>query len=588
MPQPFRNAMAACLAIATLLPGCAPAASRVVVPRGDLDGMAQQLDRMVRAELKQQQIEGASVVLFSDSRILWEQGFGMADKAAKRPVSPQTLFRVGSLTKAFTAAAIMRLAEDGKVSLDAPVQTYLPEFRIRSRFPEAAPVTLRHLMTHHSGLPGDVAAGMWTPRPARFTSVLPALADEQLAFPPGTGFLYSNLGYDVLGAVIERVSGKPYEAFVTASLLTPTGMTRSGFAPDPSERTLTYQNGKPVVDPELRDTPAGGLSASAHELARFGRLMLAEGQIEGRTVLKADSIRAMLRPQNPDVPADHDFRTGLGFSLHYPKLNALGRVAGVRGATVHSHAHLLLAPDKKLGIAVLTNSTNGALAAVKLAEDGLKLLAETYEGPLPDMPQAGPVHSALPSREAMTGTYATSMGTLTIDAKREPFQIGMMGQRLDLMPKQDGSFGLRFKLLGLIPLDLPPLREVAFRFYEANGKPMLVTYNAGMPAFGEKLAPTPISPTWRSRLGKYQLVNAGEDVVMLRFLELKAEQDVLVFSGQFAMDGVPPFPFGLKIHSDTEAQVAGYGLGVGQTVRVVMGKHGEELLCGGYRYRKLS
>ncbi len=587
MSQPLRSAVAACLAIATLLPGCAPAATRYAVSQGDFDGLQQQLGKLVRSELSKHQIEGASLAVFNDSQILWEQGFGMADKEAMRPVTPQTLFRVGSLTKAFTAASIMRLAEQGKVKLDAPVTTYLPEFHIRSRFPEAGPITLRQLMTHHSGLPGDMAAGMWTPRPAHFTSVLPMLRDEQLAFPPGSGFLYSNLGYDVLGAVIERVSGKPYETFVQNALLRPIGMTQSGFSPESDALTRTYQNGKPVVDPTLRDVPAGGLTASSHELARFGRAILAEGRIEGQTVLTASSVREMLAPQNLDVPADHDFRAGLAFSLHYPKLGALGRVAGVRGATVHSHAHLLLAPESKLGIAILTNSTNGALASVKLAEEGLKLLVEAHEGPLPEA-RAQTNARALPTKEAMSGTYATSMGILSVDATRDPFQISMMGQHLDLLPKPEDSFGLRFRLFGLIPLDIEPLREVAFSFYEANGKPMLVTYNAGMPAFGKKLPAAPISPAWQERLGKYELVNAGDDFVMLRFLELKTENETLVFSGQFAMDGVPPFPFGLKVFSDTEAQVAGYGLGVGQTIRVVRGESGEELLCGGYRYRKIT
>lgn len=588
MSQPLRSAVAACLAIATLLPGCA-AASRYVVSKGDFDGLQKQLGDLTRSELKKHQIEGASLAVFSDSEILWEHGFGMADKEAMRPVTPQTLFRVGSLTKAFTAASVMRLAEQGKVSLDAPVTTYLPEFRIRSRFPEAGPVTLRQLLTHHSGLPGDAAAGMWTPNPAHFSTVLPLLRDEQLAFAPGSGFLYSNLGYDVLGAVIERVSGKPYETFVQSALLKPIGMPQSGFSPERENLTRTYQNGKPVVDPPLRDVPAGGLTASAHELARFGQVMLAEGRIEGQTVLKAASVREMLASQNLDVPADHDFRAGLGFSLHYPKLGAMGRVAGVRGATVHSHAHLLLAPDKKLGVAVLTNSTNGAVASVKLAEEALKLLVEAHEGPIaePQAPSRKATHGR-PSKEAMSGTYATSMGVLTVDAGRDPFQIGMMGQHLDLLPKPEGSFGLRFRLFGLIPLDIEPLREVAFSFYEANGKPMLVTYNAGMPAFGEKLPVAPISPAWQARIGKYELVNAGDDFVMLRFLELKAEHQALVFSGQFAMDGVPPFPFGLKVYSDTEAQVAGYGLGVGQTIRVAHGEAGEELVCGGYRYRKVK
>ncbi len=119
--------------------------------------------------------------------MVWSQGFGYADKVNSIAATPETVYRVvGSISKLFTDRLVMQLAGQGKLDIDKPLQTYLPNFSIKSRFTNAYPITPRNIMTHHSGLPGDVGRGMWTKNPAQFNQLVGRLSDEYVAYPPNT------------------------------------------------------------------------------------------------------------------------------------------------------------------------------------------------------------------------------------------------------------------------------------------------------------------------------------------------------------------------------------------------------------------
>jgi CubicO group peptidase (beta-lactamase class C family) len=143
--------------------------------------------------------------------VVWSAGFGYADAATRKPAIPQTLYPVGSISKLFTATAVMQLAEQGAVDLDAPLSRYLPQFSIRSRFAGSPPITVRSVLTHHSGLPGDLTQGMWSG--GSFTTVAERLWEEHTAYPPHLVFNYSNLGYTLLGHMIEAVTGEDFNAW---------------------------------------------------------------------------------------------------------------------------------------------------------------------------------------------------------------------------------------------------------------------------------------------------------------------------------------------------------------------------------------
>ena len=215
------------LMITALLMGCfhsPPPKPETRLP-GDYAYTKEYIRWFVQQQIKKHDVTGVSLALVDDQRVVWAEGFGYADKAHNLPATPDTLYRAGSITKLFTATAMMQLVERGLIDLDQPITTYLPEFSFKTRFPDAPPITLRHILTHHSGLPRDIARGMWSSTPQPYTTVLDDLTTSYVLHPPNYIFSYSNLGMTVLGQVIERMSGEPYATYVSRAILNPVGMT---------------------------------------------------------------------------------------------------------------------------------------------------------------------------------------------------------------------------------------------------------------------------------------------------------------------------------------------------------------------------
>lgn len=209
-------------------------------------------------------IPGAAIAVTVGDRIAWHDTFGQADVAARKPVTAHTRFRIGSVTKLLTAAALLRLAEEGRVHLDDPVSKHLPEF------PHGA-ITLRQLAGHLGGIRHYAGPGEFlnTTHYDSVTASLARFANDPLIAPPGEQYFYTTYGYNVLGAVIERVTGKPFPDALQALVFAPAKMSETSFIED--AHTTTFYDGAsvaPAVD--LSDRLAAGAALStARDLARF-------------------------------------------------------------------------------------------------------------------------------------------------------------------------------------------------------------------------------------------------------------------------------------------------------------------------------
>jgi len=150
-----------------LLLGCASPVQRPeAIVRGDYGAVREYATRLIEDEMRREGVAGLSIALVDDQKVVWAEGFGFADREGQERATPDTIYRVGSITKLFTATAVMQLAEAGKLAIDQPVSAVLPGFSMRSRFDGAGPVTPRLLMTHHSGLPTDILQGFTQAHPA--------------------------------------------------------------------------------------------------------------------------------------------------------------------------------------------------------------------------------------------------------------------------------------------------------------------------------------------------------------------------------------------------------------------------------------
>ena len=190
------------------------------------------LDAFIRREMADKELPAVSILLVDDQKIVWQQGYGFADPQAKTPVTADTIFRVGSVSKLFTDIAVMQQVERGKMDLDAPVSRYLPDFRPRNKFGKS--ITLRQLMSHRAGLVREPPVGNY------FDSTEPSLAktvkslnQTALVYAPETKIKYSNAGVAVVGYALEKTQKQPFAEYLKRTLLEPLGMRQSSFEPLP-------------------------------------------------------------------------------------------------------------------------------------------------------------------------------------------------------------------------------------------------------------------------------------------------------------------------------------------------------------------
>lgn len=335
----------------------------------------QELDAFIQRQMDRLRLPGVALAVVEGDRIVHMRGFGRARLDGRAP-SPQTPFFIGSLTKSFTALAVMQLVEAGRVELDAPVQRYLPWFRVADTAASAR-MTVRHLLNQTSGLPlsageliladGDESRGA-AERQAR---ALATLAPDR---PPGAAYEYSNVNYQLLGLIIEAASGESYEAYIQSHILTPLGMNHTYPSPlqardDELATGHQYWFGFPFPAPHMpwpRGALAAGLLiASAEDLAHYAIAMLNGGSYQAARLLSAGGIETL---QHGAVATG---LTGLGpIARVFAKgvrpgqygmgwmIDDLGgrRVVWHGGTLPHFGAFIALLPERKQGIILLFNA----------------------------------------------------------------------------------------------------------------------------------------------------------------------------------------------------------------------------------------
>lgn len=335
----------------------------------DPQAAAAWVDQFVGAYVAEQHIPGAAAALVVGGQVVLAKGYGHTDRAQQRPVDPErTTFRLASVSKLFTATAVMQLVEQGRLDLRADINRYLTGFQIPATYPQ--PVTLEHLLTHTAGF-DDSDAGSIALSPEG-TVELGRYVERFLpprVRPPGQVFSYSNYGMALAGYLVQQASGEPFERYVERHILAPLEMTHSGFTPTESLATgyLSEEGGAdasragtPVKPYYVSDTPSGGLIASAADVAGFMSAHLRDGQAGQARLLQPATARLMRErhfSNAPDMPG-----VGYGFledSAGAPAVWHNGSLAGYSSM-------LWLWPEQQTGLFVVA-STNTALGDALVA-----------------------------------------------------------------------------------------------------------------------------------------------------------------------------------------------------------------------------
>ena len=400
--------------------------------------IAQVLDRWPSA--------GLAVAVIADGALAWFHGHGLADTAAKKPITQDTVFRIGSITKTFTAVAVMQLREDGLLDLDAPANEYLRTFRLVPRKSNLRPATVRHLLTHTAGLgyfrrlPDLLRPGVGSGVRAGRSGAQPLADYYREGLPvevePGTNWVYSNHGFAALGQIVEDVSGQPLHRYLRERIFTRLGMEHTDLVRSERIRpflatgyVLRSRGLKPVADREVPTPGGGGMYSTAADVARYVAALIGTADHHD-SVLGPESMATMFRPHfqpDPRVPG-----MGLGFELGEEGDHRTVAKTGILSGFLSAMA---LAPDDGVGIVVFGNTggLDGRGAAVPLAT---MLLRHVLGLPV------DPIRIDLPPRPEtwsyICGWYAPAAGPVTNLSARALFGAGaevvVQGGRLMLKP----------------------------------------------------------------------------------------------------------------------------------------------------------
>ncbi len=540
-------------------------------------------------------VNGLSIALVDGDELVWAEGFGFADIKKKRKATAGTIYRIGSISKPITATAVMQMAQNGLIDIDKPLQTYLPEFSILSRFNATAKdVTIRNILTHHSGLPTDLRKGMWTD--ATINSVAEQLQHEYLAYPPNMIFNYSNIGYTLLGHMLQKVSGEDFASYMSGHLLKPLGMRSTDYVVRSDMRSRMsrgYKGKKAVRLPKIRDLPAFSMYSNVLDISRLIRTYLQEGSLDGMIILHPDTAKKIFTIQNNDVALDMSVQYGLGWYIKHATVKGAQRVVRHGGDTMLFSSEVMMLPENSLGVVILANTTGSGSVLEKLASRILKFALEhkhdsdPYHVVIDHFPPRSKGYVQI-ARLVPEGKYATALGVLQIDPKTNRICLCDINRsfKLDAMP--GGWYEVAKKSIGKkLPSGFDVLPDIQISSRLVNRREVIVAKRRGKEfLLGERVRNEKIPDNWRKRVGDYRVLNpdSGYEIQDAR---VGIDHGMLNISYKIPKLSNRTISVPIRPISDTKAVVLGLGRMRGEVLQVVEVDGKECLRYSGYIVRKI-
>ncbi len=534
-----------------------------ILPGADMSDVRSESMKLINKLLAEELVPGLSLALVDDQGPIWIEGFGMANTTTGDAVGIETVFRVGSLSKPITALAVLQLHQASLIDIDEPLYAQLNDFSIKRRDNQAGQITPRMLLCHHSGIQGDLRKGMFTDIP--FTQVTELLHDAYLVSAPGASYSYSNLGYDLLGHLIERHSGQTFASYVDENLMLPLGMSESGFSLTPEmERSFAagHLNGKVSHLPALRDLPALGFYSSARDMAKLMSALLQASIPQ----LPAEELNRMWESQA--APGDLQTTPTVALGWFVEANPVYGRLVRHGGSTIMYGAEMALLPDLGLGVVVIANGGHSNHLTRELAAAILSLAAQARGyGEIDFEPTPSTQVDAQPLLPA--GGYATSLGLLMIDPQKPRLCACIIERILDLTRFEDGSFALTQESAASLPESYRILGKLRYRSQRTKGQDLLLAEFDGKEILlGNKIDPPLAGQDWRKYLGQYRIINPDKEFTFDEF-SLSEENGVICLHYNAPQLSERRVRLPLKPISASEAVVQGVGRGAGETVEII-------------------
>jgi CubicO group peptidase (beta-lactamase class C family) len=542
---------------------------------------------------------GMSVAVVDNDKIVYSESFGYADKDSKKKVTDSTAFMIGSITKLFTATAIMQLVEASKVALDSPITTYIPEFTISKRFTSRA-VTVRDLLIHESGLPSDIFNGFITGETfaegidTLYRTVPSLLAKEFAAHPPRTVSSYSNISFSLLGNIIERAGGKSYSQFLQENIFDILHMNNTAITFNKSNVSNLLSNqymNKQISAPYfIRDIPAGAIVSNVLDMSLFLKMLFADGTPGNQHILNANTLNQMFAPQNGDIPLDFDTINLTYWSSNPSRVPQ--KVVHHAGNIGTFSSFLIAIPDIKLGVIVLTNSL-----PTECITPSVNLLETFYQAktgsilPKHFSINNNPIVKLSEKRlQELAGDYQSAAGQTKLILKKGTLEFDFFGKQLRLIPHSDSTFSVEHRLLGIIPVAKKRLEKITIKTHTIHNKNYAIMSIEGdiMSLVAEKFDFQEPPKDWLNRVGLYTAINDNKVLCATdKNAEKYKRQDISLTYDSTTKD----LTFGntsIKAISSTDAITRGFGRNAGETVRIITENSNEYIWAWGYKFQRKS
>lgn len=392
------------------------------------------VDEVMAQQMADAHVPGAVVIVVRDGKVAFSKGYGFANLETRTPVDPEkTVFRIGSITKVFTATAVMQLADRGKLALDDDVNRYLPSWKVPATYPQ--PVTFARLLTHSAGL-DEIAPGRRTNDPSAQIPLGEFLSTRIVRrLPPATIISYSTYNMALAGYLVETISGKSLRDWFTANIFAPLGMTRTSLGALPAAQqgdravgyAYTLRQHRPLPWEYFHTYPASDINSTAADMSRFMLAELAGGALGDARILSEASTRAMQRRQF----GNHPSVAGIGYGWFESRIDGLSAVE--HGGTMDGYAALVwLSPRENTGIFIAANIENSGFP--------VNVRDAIVDHEFPPKPQAAP--PVLATTKAAVARFAGSYRNDTFCHSCPALTRGFLPQATKVTANDDGTITL--------------------------------------------------------------------------------------------------------------------------------------------------
>jgi CubicO group peptidase (beta-lactamase class C family) len=545
-------------------------------------------------QMANEKVMGLAIGLIDGDDTVWLEGFGYADYEAQEPVREDTVFHIGSVSKVFTTTILLKLMEEGLLDLNLPVTNYISDFSTKPRFQSPTPITVKMLLNHESGLPGDLLYSAFSiaPLPPAYDWLLNYLKNDYPTFPPMLLSVYCNTGFVLSEGVVRALTGEAFTDYAKEVLFYPLQMDHSSYLNDldviSENLAHPYFQFYRLPDEELSIYATGSMYSSIPDLLRFLRMMNAGGELDGEQFLSTNSIALMTKDESSKCPLNlnSDGACGLGWDVvRYCEFDYVGPVWIKSGGTMGYTAYIATLPTRRLAVAVAANTPNVVLLQTAFETLRYALLEKTGEhwptnafepsySPAVSKPQA--------ELNAIAGLYITK-------------------ERIDEIVASEGSIAWRYDIAGnnafnisnMVPrsngwFSAADLQTVEISFTNAqNYTALLLRQPIGAYQWRTLMAhryePAPIPIEWKNRYTKLYLM---DNMHPLDYFCQLIDNYAMTFSQKLNMLYVNS-----TIHSGfLEASNANLAFTLGldnrgsSSVQIFNSNGVEKIMCGGFTY----